>query len=280
MAASEGPFDLIEGMPVHPLVIHVAVVLVPLAAIGVLLMAVAPKVSRRLGWLVAIVAVVAAASCFVAKLSGEQLAARVGDPGFSHRTLGTWMPFLATALAVVAVALWLIDRRETEDGVPAPRGGLGAAVALLATVVALGNGYWVFRVGDSGARSVWTGRIATSELPSPTPAPSVPASPAPTAGPSELPEESATPAASEVPTPAPTAAFTQSAVGAHNSATDCWVIVGGYVSDLTGWIAKTPSATVAVVPACGTDASASFGVGSDPVPADALGGFVIGSVAS
>lgn len=283
-ASSEGPLDLIGGVPVHPLVIHAAVVLVPLAALGVLLMAVAPKVSRRLGWLVALVGVAAAATCFVAKLSGEQLASRLGDPGFSHRTLGTWMPILATALAVVAVALWLVDRRQT-DGVPAARGGLGVAVAVLAAVVAVANGYWVYRVGDSGARSVWTGRVATSELPSPTPVPtpsldpSAAPTPAPTAS-AEVPGQSLAPTTSPAPAPTPTATFTQAQVGAHNSAADCWVIVGDYVYDLTGWIDQTPAVALTVGPACGTDASASFGTGADPVPSDTLSTLVIGSVAS
>ena len=42
-----GAFALINGLPVHPLVVHLAVVMVPLAAIGLIVMAAWPKFSRR-----------------------------------------------------------------------------------------------------------------------------------------------------------------------------------------------------------------------------------------
>ena len=76
-ADSNGPFDLINGVPVHPLVVHAAVVLVPLAGLGVLLMVVVPRFSRRFGWLVALAAAAATGACFVAKAAGEQLEKRV-----------------------------------------------------------------------------------------------------------------------------------------------------------------------------------------------------------
>ena len=50
MSESGGPFDLVNGIPVHPLVVHAAVVLVPLAALGLVVMAVWPRFSRSLGW--------------------------------------------------------------------------------------------------------------------------------------------------------------------------------------------------------------------------------------
>ena len=66
-----GPFDLIFGLPVHPLVVHSAVVLVPLVAIGALVMSYLPSFSRRHGKLILILALVAQGSVFLAKLSGE-----------------------------------------------------------------------------------------------------------------------------------------------------------------------------------------------------------------
>ena len=101
-ADSNSPFDLINGIPLHPLVVHAAVVLVPLSALGVLLMAAVPRFSRKLGWLVVLGALAATGACFVAKLAGQQLAARIGEPGFDHQSLGDLMPWFATGLAVVA----------------------------------------------------------------------------------------------------------------------------------------------------------------------------------
>lgn len=157
-----GPFDLVNGLPVHPLVVHAAVVLVPLTALGVLLMALWPRFSRSLGWLVVVGGVVAAGASVVAKASGEALEERVGEPGFDHGDLGEAMPLFAAALLGVAVVLWLMDRSTPADG-PAPRRALRIVVALVAVLVAVGNLVWVYRVGDSGAKSVWTGRVGTLE---------------------------------------------------------------------------------------------------------------------
>ncbi len=158
---SGGPFDLINGIPVHPLVVHAAVVLVPLTALGLIVMAVWPRFSARYGWLVAVSGVLAAGSSFAAKESGEVLEGRVGEPGFDHAELGDQMPIFAAVLLVAVVALWLIDRSAPTDG-PAPRRGLRIAVAIVGVVVALANLLWVFRVGDSGAKSVWSGRVSAS----------------------------------------------------------------------------------------------------------------------
>ncbi len=154
-----GPFDqLVDGIPMHPLVVHAAIVLIPLAASGVIVMAIWPRFSRQYGWIVAAVAVVAAASSWAARFTGEALANMVGSPLFNHDQLGKIMPFFATALAIVVVALWLIDRRAPEPG-SAPRGGLRTAVAVLAVIVALASLVWVIRVGHSGSKSVWSGRV-------------------------------------------------------------------------------------------------------------------------
>ena len=160
-AESEGPFDLINGLPVHPLVVHAAVVMVPLAALGLIAMAIWPRFSRRYGWLVVGASVVAAGASFVAKESGEAMADRLAEPGFDHEELGELMPAFAAALMLAVIVLWLIDRRTPEGG-PAPRRGLRMVVAIVAVIVAVAALVWVVRVGDSGAKSVWSGRVVAS----------------------------------------------------------------------------------------------------------------------
>ena len=158
---SGGPFDLVNGLPVHPLVIHAAVVLVPLTALGLIAMAIRPQFSRKYGWLVVASGVVATLACGAAKLSGEALEERVGEPGFDHADLGELMPIFAAVLLVAVLILWLIDRGAPADG-PPPRRALRVVVAVVGVLIALGNLAWVFRVGDSGAKSVWTGKVAAS----------------------------------------------------------------------------------------------------------------------
>jgi hypothetical protein len=163
-ASEGGPFDLVDGLPVHPLVVHAAVVLVPLVALGLLVMVVSPRFSRSLGWLVAAGSVVAVGASWVAKESGEALAERIGGVGFDHDELGEVMPVVAAGLALVTVGLWLLDRSSGPDG-PTTRRGLRILTAVVAVAVAIGNLVWVYRVGDSGARSVWTGKVASSTIP-------------------------------------------------------------------------------------------------------------------
>ena len=158
---SGGPFDLVNGIPVHPLVVHAAVVFVPLTALGMIVMAIWPRFSAKLGWLVAASAVLATVFSFAAKESGEVLEGRVGEPGYDHAELGDLMPIFAAVLLIAVVALWLIDRSAPVDG-PAPRRGLRITVAIVGVLIALGNLVWVYRVGDSGAKSVWSGEVTAA----------------------------------------------------------------------------------------------------------------------
>jgi len=159
LTESGGPLDLVNGIPAHPLVIHAAVVLIPLAALGLLLMAVWPRFSRGLGWLVTLGAAAATVASWAAKESGEALRERVGEPRFDHADFGTLMPVVAAGLLLVSALLWWIDR-STPPEAPSRRRGLRWVVAALAIAVAVGNLVWVYRVGDSGAKSVWSGRVA------------------------------------------------------------------------------------------------------------------------
>lgn len=136
-------------------------VLIPLAAVGVLVMVFWPTFSRRFGIAVVVTAVLATGAAFVAKEAGEALASHVGEPGFDHEELGNVMPVVAGVLLVAAIGLWLIDRRTGPDASDSRR-WVRIAVAVLAAVVAVGNLVWIYRVGDSGARSVWAGEVSSS----------------------------------------------------------------------------------------------------------------------
>ena len=89
---TDGPFDLIAGIPVHPLVVHAAVVLLPLSALALIAIIIVPRLRRPLGWLTMAGLAVGAGAAIVARLSGEQLAARVGEPQ-QHLELGEKLPY-------------------------------------------------------------------------------------------------------------------------------------------------------------------------------------------
>jgi len=146
-------FDLINGVPLHPLVVHAVVVLLPLATLGTLAIAARPSWRPRYGWLVVAAAAVATALIPVATASGEALEKRVGDPG-RHAQLGDQLIWFAVPLLVTSAAMVWVDRRRTssrEPGSPT----LLRVVATLAVIAALASAVQVYRVGDSGARAAW-----------------------------------------------------------------------------------------------------------------------------
>lgn len=153
-------FDLINGLPVHPLVVHVVVVLLPLAVLGTVAIVVRPSWRARYGLLVVGCAAVATALVPVATSSGEALERRVGDPG-RHAALGDQLIWFAVPMLLTAAAVVWLDRR----GRAAARTGsplVLRAVSVLALVAALAAGVQVVRVGDSGARAAWGDQVSSS----------------------------------------------------------------------------------------------------------------------
>ena len=70
-------FDTIFGLPVHALVVHAVVVLVPLCALGVVVCAISETWCERLATPVLVLLTVTVPAAFVAKLSGEELKDRL-----------------------------------------------------------------------------------------------------------------------------------------------------------------------------------------------------------
>src|SRR6476469_7636769 len=104
-------FDLVNGLPIHPLVVHAVVVLLPLATLGTIAIAVRPAWRRTYGLLVVACAAVATVLIPVATSSGEALEKHVGDPG-QHAELGDQLIWFAIPMLVLAAALWWLDRRS------------------------------------------------------------------------------------------------------------------------------------------------------------------------
>lgn len=124
-------------------------VLLPLAAIGGIIMGLSQRFSLRFGPLIVAVAAAGAIAAFVARQSGEELSETVPAPE-DHVQAGTLLPFGALAFFVLLLALWLLDRRGRRD--------LSAQVlAVLSIVAAILLTGWVIRAGHTGAEAVWQG---------------------------------------------------------------------------------------------------------------------------
>ena len=153
-------FDLINGLPIHPLVVHAVVVLLPLAALGTIALALRPRWRRPYGWLVVGAAAAATILLPVATSSGEALEERVGNPG-EHAEIGEQLIWFTIPLLVVLVAMVWLDRRRDRSATM-PR--LARAVPVLAVVAALACSVQVYRVGDSGARAAWADQVSSSAI--------------------------------------------------------------------------------------------------------------------
>lgn len=137
------------GLPLHPLVVHAVVVLLPLAALGALAVVVSGKLRDRYGSLVAACGAAAAVAAIVAKLSGEALASSlgVGQLVATHQSFGQLVPYPAVALAIALPVALLLRRRGSMTG-----WWVAAAVSAVAALAAL---VLVLLTGHSGATAVW-----------------------------------------------------------------------------------------------------------------------------
>jgi hypothetical protein len=147
--------DLIFGLPIHALVVHAVVVLLPLSVAGALALAAVPRWRRPYGPLVLGVAAAATLLIPVATTSGEALEHRVGDPA-RHAHLGEQLIWFAVPLVTLIAGVVWLDRRRPDST------GVSRVVAALLVVTAVAAGVQTFRVGDSGARAVWADQVTAS----------------------------------------------------------------------------------------------------------------------
>jgi hypothetical protein len=144
------------GLPAHPLVVHAAVVLLPLAALGTVLCAAFPQARRRFASLTVGVALAATLAVGLAQGSGEALEERIEETALveEHEEMGeSVLPWAigvsVAAIAVAAVPLVLRRRPAT------PSRPLTAALVVLALVAGTGATWTVIEVGHSGAKATW-----------------------------------------------------------------------------------------------------------------------------
>jgi hypothetical protein len=143
--------DTFNGLPVHPLVVHSVVVLLPLVAVLAVLMVINSRFSRRFGPIVVALGFIAVGASLLAKESGEQLLRRV-EASPNHIELGDRLPLLAGIYFLILLGFWLLDR-----GIPGNRRRpvfviiLGIVLVIASVLICL----QVYAVGHSGAEGVW-----------------------------------------------------------------------------------------------------------------------------
>jgi uncharacterized membrane protein len=143
----------INGLPLHPLVVHAAVVFGPLAGLAGLLYLL-PNLRDRLRWPLLALALMAVAFIWVAFYTGADLREQrfaAAQGAFAeqldrHEALGGTLRWVVSGFGLAAVlAVWLHNRQ-------------GVVRALLMVLVAAGavaTVVYVVRTGEAGARAVY-----------------------------------------------------------------------------------------------------------------------------
>jgi hypothetical protein len=152
----------LNGVPLHPLVVHAVVVLGPLAALTGLLYAAVPRWRWLLRWPLLVLAVLTAATAFLATTSGDDLLE--ARPGLEelveeHQERGELLRNVALAHVPVSVlAAWAlggVSALASGRGAQETRGALGMVAAVLLAAASVALLVTLFLAGDSGAQAVW-----------------------------------------------------------------------------------------------------------------------------
>ena len=237
-------FDTIDGLPIHPLAVHVAVVFLPLSAMALALLVFVPKWRKTYLPLTLIGLTIATVFTFIARESGEALADRVGEPQ-THEELGGILFPAAVGLLAVGVAFYFLQKSDKPKWVV--QATAGVAIAAVLSVSGL-----TYFVGHTGAQATWEKRIGPIATPTPTP----------------------------TPTDTTGTGITVAQVATHNKATDCWIIIKSDVYDLTSYIQQHPGGAGVLTNLCGKDATSAFESqhASQMAPASALAALKIGRI--
>jgi cytochrome b involved in lipid metabolism len=229
-------FDTIGGLPLHPLTVHAASVLIPLSAIALVLLVFVPKWRKAYFPLTIGALAVSVGLAFAAKQSGEALAARVGNPA-DHQALGDLLFPASIGLFFLGLAFYFFTKTKNPKWTLQLAGGLSTAAVAGVVILSV-------LVGHSGAEATWGNRIAATaadELVAPTDP--VPGPDGTTGG--------TTGGTSD-------GGITVAEVLKHNTVSDCWSVVNGNVYDLTSYVSNHKGGAAVITAICGKDGTKAF----------------------
>jgi len=142
-------FDTVLGLPIHALVVHGVVVLLPLMAMITAVVASVPRFRAHAAWPVVVINAGLVAMTFVARQSGQALQTRLGGRiAEGHAALGKNLIWFALAMFLASLVVAVTRRSE--------RAAVGPVLTVVAGVLAI---WWTVRVGHSGSDAVWGGIV-------------------------------------------------------------------------------------------------------------------------
>lgn len=150
------------NLPLHPMVVHFAVVFILVTAVAQLAVVVSARFRAWIGWVLPALAVLSAVTAKVAESFGEILE-RHSDRTqaiHEHAELGEKAALFAIVLAVLAIAYWLTTSTRLPAALDRRVGVLRRrpvvlVVAVLAALAAIAAIVFDVLAGHSGAVAVW-----------------------------------------------------------------------------------------------------------------------------
>lgn len=155
-----------EGLPAHPLFLHVPVVLIPVATIGALVLSIKPKLFERYGVLLAAITVIALTGLCLTEGAGSAFEQALGlsSNGLvaQHVHAAHILRLLFIAFTAVVLVTLLAHRRPTGIGpldVLLARDWVRTGLRIAVWALAIASLFYVWRTGDLGAKAVWQARL-------------------------------------------------------------------------------------------------------------------------
>ncbi len=149
----------IEGLPLHPLLVHGAVVLIAVNALALIGALAIDRFGRWVGWGLPLLGVTSAVTAFLTKEAGEQLLSgnpASGSPLADHTHWGGLAGVWGMALGATTVIAWLSWSPFARAKAPwLAHPGVQIAVLIGGVGVAIAATTLDILAGHSGATSVW-----------------------------------------------------------------------------------------------------------------------------
>lgn len=157
--------ESVFGLPAHPFLVHLPVILIPLTALVALAAVFLPRARAPLSLVVAGMAIVGALGAILAAGSGEALEEALDERNplvHDHAELGEATRFFAILFAIAAIAFavhhWPDRLRIGPDSALGKLVRARRVFAVTAAAMVLTAGLatvWTVRAGHSGAEAVW-----------------------------------------------------------------------------------------------------------------------------
>lgn len=240
-------FDLVFGLPLHPLIDHVVVIFIPIFSLALIASFFVENVAKKYGFLIQIGLAIGFVSAFIAEQSGEALSLRVGTP-IQHAELGENLVLISLGSLISSAAWFYLKKQKNKV--------LEKIVGVVAVLLAVAAIVFTVLTGHTGAKAVWDEKI----------------NPKPVA--QEMTTNETVTSESGV------IELNAQEVSRHNYEKDCWSIIDKKVYNLTNYVSSHPGGVVNIVNICGKDGSSLFQGqhGNDSKPNNVLSGFLLGNL--